>query len=464
MTESVKPDKRAVIWQGYHHEWEYNHRVNRFGSYVDYRSNGHHTGAKPLVGHTAASGTGNDTAHFKEFVTPINLSNDVDFQPGTAEAVIECQRTELTPFRIKVYDLELNKALQNRDKYTVIINGFDLYAVEHSDKIITFDLEVTDPIIYENGTRIRFNLLGNLCFDCRSPECQLLPLRMEVEDDKARSDEDELQAEPYSLLPLADKPIRGIDKHKVDHAFQVFKDQVVRATNLEEVKRSVIGKDEDTLRRRLFKLFGKTVFLKLLKWRITTPYMLRVNYMIIAGDEDAVHISESGYFQHQYEWDLENEITRDAKGQIHVAVGGNDPGQYAVNTLAFKHMSMQIAIDEKHGTEDPIQWGKGMHFLEWSFAIRDIQPIDSGVTAYLDLFYKSWSEAMNEVITLTTWGAFRGAGRAIVGARLTLLQFKDGHSPGQIELPGKIYWPGRGLSAVKDPRARYERSHPSLEG
>ena len=35
--------------------------------------------------------------------------------------------------------------------------------------------------------------------------------------------------------------------------------------------------------------------------------------------------------------------------------------------------------------------------------------------ADLDLFYKNWSDAMNQVITFTTWGAVRAAGRARIG-------------------------------------------------
>ena len=48
--------------------------------------------------------------------------------------------------------------------------------------------------------------------------------------------------------------------------------------------------------------------------------------------------------------------------------------------------------------------------LEWNTAIRE--PVVDGdrVQATLDLFYKCWSEGMNEVITLTTWGAIRAAG------------------------------------------------------
>lgn len=451
VNQEAVSSKQALIWQGYHHAWEYNHRVNRLGSFVDYQPNG--SGEYHWVaGHTAASGTGNDTAHFTEYSQVVEAEG-VAFQPGVAEVIIECERTVLTPFHIRVKDVRLAEELHGRDKYVMILNGFDLYALNHSEKLITFDLEMDDPAISADGKLIRFNIMGNLCFDCRSPECQLLPMRLEIEDEKKQNTPIDAQ----SLEPPKPRKKRGIDKRRVDKAAKWFKQAVVRITNMEDVKRSVIGDDTDTLRRKLFRVFGKTFFLKLLKWRLMAQYKLHVHYLIIAGDADAFHATDSALLNNQYQWDLENEIYRDGKGVLPIAVGNDAKASFAVSTLGFKSVYMNITIDEKHGTEDPIQWGKGMHFLEWDMALRNIQAIDQGASAELDLFYKCWSEAMNEVITLTTWGAFRGAGRADFEARLTLLQFKQGKASEQIAMPGTLYWPGGGLSAVRDPRAKRVR-------
>jgi hypothetical protein len=171
---------RAAFWQGFHHAWEYNHRLNRFGSYVRTQP-GQDAHPQIVVGHTAASGTGNDWAHFTEFATEVLSDHSVAFQTGVAETVLECQRGDLTPFVARVNDLDLAPELRHREVYTVVLNGFDLYADQFSEKIITFDLEVTEPAVTSDKTKIRFHLLGNLQFDCRSPECQLLPMRIETE-------------------------------------------------------------------------------------------------------------------------------------------------------------------------------------------------------------------------------------------------------------------------------------------
>ncbi len=455
----------AVLWQGYHHAWEYNHRLNRFGSYVRRARSGAASGTPgpAVVGHTAASGTGDDTAHFTEFVTEVRNAKGVAFQSGSAVVTAECPRGVLTPFIIRVDDLPLAPELQQRDTYTVILNGFDIYAKEHSEKIMTLDLEVTDPQILAGGTRARFRMLGELRFDCRSSECQLLPLRLEVERIGKGGGEDGASdggEEDIAPMPVIHEPRtrRGIDRRRVDRAARWLKRQLAQMTDVEEIKRSVLGDTEDTARRRVFRIPGRRYLFRYLKLRMSAPYVIRVHYLIIGADRDALTVTESADYEHQYDWDMEEEIHHEAIGSLPVRVTGDDPLAYAVNTLAFRRLSLDVIFDETQGTSDPVQWGKGMHFLEWHTAIRDIGPQGTGTEATLDLFYKNWSDAMNEIITLMTWGAVRAAGRARIGARLALLQFREAEDGRQQLLPGRIYWPGRGRSAERDPQARLERA------
>jgi hypothetical protein len=448
----------AVIWQGFHHQWEYNHRINRFGSYVAQRKckDGQ---VIDVVGHTAASGTGGDTAHFKEYITELHAVNGVGFQSGCSETVIECQRGDMTPFVIKVEDVELASNLQDCDHITVILNGFDIYALEHSEKIINFDIEITEPMIYSGGSKVRFYIVGHLRFDCRSPECQLLPVRLESEsvDKQPYPTNDKLTDIGEPVLPPS-RVKRGLDRRKFDRSVTWIKRQLVNLMGVEEVKQSLIGRDVDSTRRRLFRFFGKRFFLRFLKWELSAPYALRVHYLLIGGDKSDFATQDAGFSEHEYKWDLEREIYHEEVGVLPVTIRAANLDKYQVNTLAFRQMSMEITIDEKLGTEDPIQWGKGMHLLEWFMALRDIQTDHNEIHAKLDLFYKCWSEAMNKVITLTTWGAVRGAGSAKIGARMILLQFKKATAGKQSVMPGRIVWPGGGRSATSDPRARFERT------
>jgi hypothetical protein len=455
----------GAIWQGYHHAWEYNHRLNRFGSYVR-RARAGEDACMPgpwVAGHTAASGTGDDTAHFTEFVTQVSDAKGIAFQAGSVVVKAECPRGVLTPFIIRVDDLLLAPELQRRDTYTVILNGFDIHAEQHSEKVMTLDLEVTDPQILVEGTRARFRILGELRFDCRSPECQLLPVRLEVERVGASSDVgrgDDAAGDGVLSAPVVaeSRPKRGIDRRRVDRAARWLKRQLAQMTDVEEIKRSIVGTTGDTTRRRFARALGRRFFLRVLKLRLSAPYVIRVHYVIIAADREALRVTESSDFEHQYAWDMDEEIHHEAVGSLSIFVPGDDPVQYAVNTLAFRRLFLDVTFDEAQGTSDPVQWGKGMHMLDWHTAIRDIEPQPTGVSATLDLFYKNWSDAMNQIITLTTWGAVRAAGRARIGARLALLQFREAEGGRQQRVPGSIYWPGAGRSAADDPQARFERT------
>ncbi|MBN1248501.1 MAG: hypothetical protein JXC32_12640 [Anaerolineae bacterium] len=453
--------RSALIWQGFHHTWTYNHRLNRFGSYAIQA--GSLPGSDgPLVVHAAASGTGGDSADFVEFATWVADAKGVAFQAGVAETVLECQRGDPEPFVIRIADLPLAPELQGRDVMTVVINGFDLIATEHAEKLLTLDIEASEPVLTTGGTRARLQIFGNLCFDCRSSECQLLPLRVEIDrGEKAGPAEQPVQIHDGANAELPEPyQKRGISRRKVDRTARWVKQRLIKLTDVEEVKRSIAGDDGDILRRRLFRMFGRSIFLKFLKWRFSAPYTLRVYYLIIAGDADALRVTESPDLAHAYSWDLDHEIHQEELGVKPIRLEADSPARYAVNTLAFKRLHTDVIIDERQGTEDPIQWGKGMHLLAWNLAIRDLVPTDGVVRAELDLFFKNWSEAMNEVITLTTWGAVRAAGTARFETRLALLQFRSAKGGEQRRLPGRIRWPGGGLSAETDRRASYYRTVP----
>jgi hypothetical protein len=317
--------------------------------------------------------------------------------------------------------------------------------------------------VYANGTKIRFNILGRVCFDCRTAECQLWPLALEMETVARRARSSATEGPRFPAAPGAYSRKRGIRNYPaIEQVVNWLKRQIARFTDLETVKQGVLGREEDRLRRRLFRLFGRQFFLRLLKWRIVTPYVLRVNYLIVGGDGDAMNITESSLFERSYTWDTEEELHREEIGTQTIAVRGGAPEAYDVNILAFRHLSLETKLDQEFGTSNPIQWGKGMHLLEWDMAIREIRTRGGQVSAQLDLFYKSWSEAMNEVITLTTWGALRSAGSADLCARVLLLQFKDASSSEQLHLPGEIRWPGGGLNARDHPSACCER--PVIDG
>jgi hypothetical protein len=258
---------------------------------------------------------------------------------------------------------------------------------------------------------------------------------------------------------------RGIpNRPAFEQGVNWLKRQIARFTDLENVKRGIVGRDEDRLRRRLFRLLGRQFYLRVAKWRILSPYVLRVHYLIIGSSSEALRVTETERIRNTYTWDAETEIHRQEVGSVPITVPAENPHAFNLNTFGFKQLSLTTEMDQDFGSTNPIQWGKGMHLLEWHTAIRDIETRSDAVAATLDLFYKSWSEAMNEVITFTTWGAVRSAGTATVAARLALLQFKRAALATQHVIPGRIHWPGGGISARSDPRAVAERDLERVAG
>ncbi|NTX17885.1 hypothetical protein HUA76_44745, partial [Myxococcus sp. CA056] len=64
----------VVLWRGFNHWWDYNHRINRLGDWVQ---NDGCTGlsCSAHIIHAAASGSGPDTASYKSWYTTLATSS-----------------------------------------------------------------------------------------------------------------------------------------------------------------------------------------------------------------------------------------------------------------------------------------------------------------------------------------------------------------------------------------------------
>lgn len=157
----------GYVWRGFEHNWEYNHRLNRFGSYVrQSRPDEDHQGW--VVGHAAASGTGDDIAHFEDYYTGIDATG-VAFASGTVVLPIDTTKTNPASIQREVF-LRLDAPSLDRDRHAVLINGFDVVAVGDANKLMTFDLHVGEPTRRDDDC-LRFPLTCEFTADCHTPEC-----------------------------------------------------------------------------------------------------------------------------------------------------------------------------------------------------------------------------------------------------------------------------------------------------
>lgn len=164
----------AVLWRGFRHAWSYNHRFNRFGSWVDMK-NCDGSSCEYEVGHSAASGTGEDVAATRDAYTELSAKgvafhqdsitlelNGSEKRAGPIDQSFSENRTVTVPF-------QADTELENRDEYVALLNGMDVVSQGSAAKLIDFELNVSEVRTTSGG--LEFDVEKNVKFDCDSFEC-----------------------------------------------------------------------------------------------------------------------------------------------------------------------------------------------------------------------------------------------------------------------------------------------------
>ena len=132
-----------VVWQGFHHQWTYNHRLNRVGDWIEHLDRAGNS-VHALANHSAASGSGEDDAQWECFHTVVQ-ARDVWFHPVRVETIRLEGREEQDQEFAKEVRIPLPREMQGRQVYTVLLNGFDLCSESDADKLASFHLAVGIP-------------------------------------------------------------------------------------------------------------------------------------------------------------------------------------------------------------------------------------------------------------------------------------------------------------------------------
>lgn len=411
MTDMTTSGSATVLWQGFRHRWQYNHRVNRLGSYVEHTSRSGDTCTANVV-HTAASGTGPDRARFAVTYTKIR-ARGVGFQSGVCEIPLETTEETLQPLD-KLVEVELGPALVGKENYVVLLNGFDLVADREADKLMTLALETSAPEVDGSRARLSFHLRGGFRVDCSSPECDIFIGA--VRDEYVR-----LWTRSVYLLDSA----------------------------LSQHERGPVGGSLPLEVRPLAASMRESAQL--------VKYTLWVHYLIVAGDPGDLNIALSPLVEHRYEWGLKNreEINADDLGKRHLigpeVIMGDSSRSYAANTLAFKQVIVTLYRNPKSRRLRFWRSSKAMHLLELNVAIGHILETRLGrFSCTLDLFFKNWARRMKLAHFPLSSAAYRDAGSAQFGAQLALLQFRDAEMSEQQYHSGAIEWVGGGKPALDE--------------
>lgn len=158
-----------LLWQGFHHRWGYNHRVNRLGSWV--RAALGPAGCEGKVAHAAASGTGPDTASFTDHYARV-VAGGVHAAMGSTTLQLSGREGAPVHQRQRV----AVRGLIDGARRVAFCNGFDLLSKDKADKLVKLHIRLGEPVREADG--FSFDVDVSYLADCTSPECP--PHKQEV--------------------------------------------------------------------------------------------------------------------------------------------------------------------------------------------------------------------------------------------------------------------------------------------
>ena len=116
----------AFVWRGFSHQWqERNHRMNRLGNYIEGQACSSTPCTATLV-HGASSGIASDVADYKTYYSRV-AANGVGFQAGYSSFTVSGDENGVIR-AVKPVQVSVGSNLRDRDRYVVLLNGFNLCA------------------------------------------------------------------------------------------------------------------------------------------------------------------------------------------------------------------------------------------------------------------------------------------------------------------------------------------------
>lgn len=175
-SDSFSVSNATVLWQGFYHEWNINHRVNRLGDWVsDAQMNDNNLRA--VFSHSAASGSAADVLNYLTFFTYLKTDKAKFFSSQVRTAIRGREATTTT--KVITVKGKWPAELSKYQHATIVLNGFDLYCrstddgkimgTGNADKLSQLFIDV-DKLKFD-GDDFEFDLTVKLGADCDSPEC-----------------------------------------------------------------------------------------------------------------------------------------------------------------------------------------------------------------------------------------------------------------------------------------------------
>lgn len=354
-TDSFIVTNSTVLWQGFYHDWSYNHRVNRLGDWIqDVKSN--NGKFQSTFTHSAASGSGSDILNYLTYFTFLR-TNAVRFFSSTVSTVIRGREATTTTKNITIKGV-LPPELKNYKNGIVVLNGFDLYCrssddgrvmgTSNADKLSQLFIEV-DKLKFK-GDEFEFDLAIKLGADCDSPEClnltpgdnewfdyQLMVAYQVIAYNEATHITNSNLQQYYSWRkPFKTKP--DLDPNEIFRRDEVLKNKMIKGISGFNIGIPLISKIDINLPK------GKG---GLLRKRLETPHLLALDIAIT----DYIYNSSTGNCL--YNADL---FFKNWRPNMHPLSYGNDGKAFINLGLKLLQINDQAAVVEIQSVKGKINW------------------------------------------------------------------------------------------------------------
>ena len=180
------PGGGGFVWRGFEHTWSYNHRLNRMGGLlVDggcvpaKQGNLPKTVCRSRLMHTGASGYGADELTFQSYYSRVTADG---LGVRTGQVYFQFRGNEGQDLRgEETVRLPADELLAGRDRYVVLLNGYDIHVADpgKAKKVKQLKVWVDSNPRYdaESGT-VQFQVGGTINLNCDSLECRRQPDRV----------------------------------------------------------------------------------------------------------------------------------------------------------------------------------------------------------------------------------------------------------------------------------------------
>ena len=214
--EYGEPATGGFVWNGFRHEWSYNHRLSRLGGWID----GTRCREIPVeqrrrfqcdgnLYHAGASGAGPDTLEFASYYTAVQTES-VGFLPLRVRLHFTGEEQAELVDDLAV-SFEPPAPLDGRQKYLAVLNGYDIRLVggARAKKVKRLQFAILDQPERDPKTgRVAFRVGGTLDMNCDSVEC------------KQQGDRVEYALDVYLLLVAGDDEVHAETKDfSIDYAW-----------------------------------------------------------------------------------------------------------------------------------------------------------------------------------------------------------------------------------------------------